>query len=301
MHIPVLKKEVLDFLNPDPGENFIDCTAGLGGHFSEILKRNGPDGKVLGIERDSELFRELNEKFIGEKRAVLVNDSYANIKKIAENNNFTNICGILMDLGFSSWHIDESNRGFSFLKDEPLDMRYGEKIRISNSEFRNIPTAGEIVNNWNVEKLEKIFKEYGEEKFARKIAERIEEERKIKSIISTFQLVEIIKKSIPIRFHQQGIHLATRVFQALRIAVNEELDNLKIVLPQILNILKPKGKIAIISFHSLEDRIVKNFFKDMEKAGILKISTKKPITPSDEEIKNNIRSRSAKLRLATKI
>ena len=275
MHIPVLKKEVLQYLDPKPDENFIDCTLGQGGHAINILERNKPNGKVLGIELDKDIFDKLSLLKID--RLILANDSYVNLKEIAKKNKFTSINGILFDLGMSSWHLEESGRGFTFLKDELLDMRYS---------LENDLTAEEIVNNYSQEEIEKILKEYGEERFAKRLARRIVEQRPIKS---TFQLAEIIKKS--------RIYSPNRIFQALRIAVNNELENLKKGLTQAVEILKPDGRIVVISFHSLEDRIVKNFFKDSN----LKVLTKKPVIPSQEEIKINRRSRSAKLRAATKI
>lgn len=307
MHIPVLKKEVLQYLDPKPDENFIDCTLGQGGHAIGILERNKPNGKVLGIELDKDICDKLSLSKID--RLVLTNDSYTNLKKIVEKYKFGSISGILFDLGMCSWHLEESGRGFTFLKDEPLDMRYS---------LENDLTAEEIINNYSQEKIEKILKEYGEERFAKRIAKRIIQTRPRK-IKSTFQLVEIIKKAVPGK--RTKIHPATRTFQALRIAVNDELNNLKKALFQAVEVLEKGGRIVIISFHSLEDRIVKNFFKEEAKKGSLRILTKKSnssiynhtlanqgsrakrkvlITPSQEEIKINRRSRSAKLRAATK-
>ena len=192
----------------------------------------------------------------------------------------------------SSWHLEESGRGFTFLKDEPLDMRYN--IR----GIQNDLTAEKIVNSWPEEEIIKILKEYGEERFAQRIVKKIIENRERGVIKSTFQLKETIKAAVPSWYQRQRISFATRTFQALRIAVNDELDNLKAVLPQALDILEPGGRLVVISFHSLEDRIVKHFFKS--KIDSLKILTKKPITPSEEEIKINPRSRSAKLRAIIK-
>ena len=280
MHIPVLKKEVLQYLDPKPNENFIDCTISGGGHTYTILEKIKPNGKVLGIELDKDICDKLSLSKID--RLVLTNDSYTNLKKIVEKYSFRPVQGILFDLGMSSWHLEESGRGFTFLKDEPLDMRYS---------LENDLTAEEILNNYSQEEIEKILKEYGEERFAKRIAKRIIQHRPIKS---TFQLVEIIKKAVPGK--RTKIHPATRTFQALRIAVNDELNNLKKALFQAVEVLEKGGRIVIISFHSLEDRIVKNFFKDSN----LNILTKKPVIPSQEEIKVNRRSRSAKLRAATK-
>jgi len=283
MHIPVLKKEALQYLDPKPNESFIDCTISEGGHTTAILEKNKPNGKVLGIELDKDIFDKLS--LSQTERLILVNDSYVNLKEIVKKSKFTSINGILFDLGMSSWHLEESGRGFTFLKDEPLDMRYS---------LENDLTAEEIVNNYSQKEIEKILEEYGEERFAKRIAKRIIQTRHRK-IKSTFQLIEIIKKAVPRK--RTKIHPATRTFQALRIAVNDELNNLEKALFQAAEILEKDGRIVIISFHSLEDRIVKNFFKDSN----LKILTKKPVIPSQEEIKINRRSRSAKLRAATKV
>ncbi|MFI5205917.1 MAG: 16S rRNA (cytosine(1402)-N(4))-methyltransferase RsmH, partial [Candidatus Paceibacterales bacterium] len=220
---------------------------------------------------------------------ILVNDSYAHIKDIAQANHFQPVNGILLDLGYSSWQIEKSGKGFSFGTDEPLDMRYN---------IKNHLTAGKIVNEYPESELGHILTEYGEEKFARKIAQGIARERKIKKIETTFALKKIIEMAIPGKFQHGGIHCATRTFQALRIAVNGELDALRRALPDALELLAPGGRLVVISFHSLEDRIVKQFFKENESR--VAILTKKPVTAGEEEIKNNPRSRSAKLRAVVK-
>ncbi len=289
MHTPVLKEEVLKYLDPKPNQNFIDCTAGEGGHMFALLEKTEPKGKVLGIEINEELYQKLKTKTKDFKdRVSLVNDSYTNLKEISERKKFTLVSGILFDLGFSSWHMDESEKGFSFRKDEFLDMRYSTKKE-------NI-TAWEIINGWPKEELEEIFKKYGEERFSKIIAQRLIEKRKIKKINTTFELSEIIKESIPLKFHKKKIHPATKVFQALRITVNQEIENLENTLPQVMDVLGKKGKIVVISFHSLEDRIVKHFFKNLYKENEIKILTKKPVMAGEQEIKINPRSRSAKLR-----
>ena len=295
LHIPVLTKEVLELLDPKENENFIDCTVGQGGHTVLILEKNKPNGKVLGIDLDPDQI-ESCKLIIKDSRLILVNDSYANLKEIIERNNFGPVSGILLDLGMSSAQLEGTQKGFSFQKDETLDMRYSTAQTL---------TAKIIVNEYSKEELEKILQEYGEERFARKIAEKIIEGRKIKRIESTLQLVEIIKKAgYPLagrsRFSHSKIHCATRTFQALRIAVNDELENLKSVLPQAVSILSSGGRIVVISFHSLEDRIVKNFFKEKDKEGVIKILTKKPLMAEDGELILNPRSRSAKLRALIK-
>jgi len=285
MHIPVLKKEVFECLNPQPNENFIDCTFGGGGHGLTILEKILPYGKLLAIDWDKEIINQSKVK----NNLILVCDNFAKLESIVERKKFKQVSGILLDLGMSSWHIEKSGRGFSFLRNEFIDMRF------QNSEL----TAEEIINTWPEKNIEKILKEYGEERFAKKIALKIIENRKIESIKTTFQLREIIKQAVPIWYQHQRIHFATKTFQALRIAVNDELGNLKIVLNQALNILEPKGRLVVISFHSLEDRIVKHFFKNNKDK--LQILTKKPIRASEEELRINPRSRSAKLRAIIKI
>lgn len=294
MHVPVLQKEVIKYLNPKPNENFIDATLGLAGHTLAILEKTAPQGKVLGIEWDPILYQQLKEncrKWNLQKRLILVNDSYSNLKEIVKRENFRNISGILFDLGLSSWHLEESGRGFSFQKREPLDMRYSPE---------NPLTAEKIVNYWSAQEIEKTLRENGEEPFSEKIAREIVGQRNIKPITHTSQLVEIIKKATPAWYKNRKTHWATRTFQALRIAVNNELENLKKVLPQALEILEPEGRLVVISFHSLEDKIVKNFFREKAKENFLKILTKKPVRPSEKEIKINPRSRSAKLRACQK-
>ncbi len=299
MHISVLQKEVIEYLDPKPDENFIDATLGNAGHTLAILEKNGPKGKVLGIDQDLEqiencklkIKKDENEVLIAD-RLILVCDNFANLKEIVKREKFGNVQGIIFDLGMSSSHLTESGRGFSFLKNEPLDMRYD-----GNSKL----TAEKILNYESCQEVERILREYGEENFSKKIAEKIIEARNFKPIKTTFQLVEIIKRAVP-RWYEKGrIHPATRVFQALRIAVNDELDNLRRALPQAIEILKLGGKLAIVSFHSLEDRIVKNYFQEKAKENILKILTKKPVVPIKEEIKINPRSRSGRLRAAAKI
>ncbi|MFH1656606.1 MAG: 16S rRNA (cytosine(1402)-N(4))-methyltransferase RsmH [Candidatus Nealsonbacteria bacterium] len=304
MHIPVLKKEIIENLDPKSNENFIDCTIGSAGHSLSLLEKNKPNGKVLGIDLDIENIKKLKSDKLG-KRLILINDSYVNLKEIVERNKFGSVNGILFDLGMSSFHLEQSGKGFSFLRDEELDMRYDKENQKGTSSSQakaksKIQTAGDIINQYSEKDLERILREYGEERFAKKIAKEIVKQREIKPIKTTFELNQVIKKAIPFRFQKSRINPSTKTFQAIRIAVNKELDNLKKVLPQAIEILEKNGRLAIISFHSLEDRIVKNFFKDLSNKNLFNVS-KKPITASLEEIKNNPRSRSAKLRIAIKI
>jgi len=294
IHTAVLKKEVLEYLDPKQNESFVDCTVGEGGHAEEILAKNGPEGKVLGIDLDPHQISASQWLHVQFKdRIVLVNDSYTNLSEILERKEFKPVNGVLLDLGMSSAQLEGTQKGFSFKIDQGLDMRYNDEM--------NYLTAEKIVNDWPEEEIERVIREYGEEKFSKKIAANIVEKRKQGRIKTTFQLIEIIKEATPGAYHRGKIHYATRTFQALRIAVNDELENIKRVLPQAVSALAPEGRLVVISFHSLEDRIVKNFLAEESKKKSLKILTKKPIAASREEVAKNLRARSAKLRAAIKI
>lgn len=313
-HISVLKKEVIDFLDPKPNQNFIDCTLGGGGHALEILRRVGPKGKVLGIDLDGEAIEVVKSEAAGlkdeklEDNLILVQDNFKNLSDIYKNNfSKFKVQGIVLDLGVSSRQLDEPNRGFSFQAEGPLDMNFDR-----DSKFK----AFEIINRWPEKQLENIFRKYGEEIFSRRIARAIIEAREKELIDTTKKLADIVKKNVPPKFSFKKIHPATRIFQALRIAVNDELENLVSVLPQILEILEEGGRVAIISFHSLEDRIVKQFFAKESRSCVcppsfpickckgypkLKILARKPIVAGEKELKSNPRSRSAKLRIAERV
>jgi len=290
MHIPVLLDEVLEYLQPKTGQNFIDCTIGRGGHSFKILSYTNPNGKILGIDLSPEAIQTISKqtkKLNLKERIILVNDNFANLKEIVERNSFSPVNGILLDLGLSSDLIENSGRGFSFMKDEILDMRFNPKS--------NRLTAQRIINQYPEKMLRKIFWRYGEERYSNRIAREIVKNRKRKKIQTSAQLSELIKNALGFRFHIKSL---ARVFQSLRIAINQELENLQQALTSSVDILSPSGRILVLSYHSLEDRIVKKFFKD---ENTFKILTKKPILPSNEEIKKNPRSRSAKLRVAEKI
>lgn len=277
MHVPVLLKEVIEGLALKSNDNFIDGTFHLGGHSEVILKEISPKGKILGIEIDKDIFEKAKEKFKNEKRIFLINDSYANLKEI----DFEEVGGILLDVGMSSWHIDESKRGFTFKKDEPLNMLFS----------KDGMTVKDILNNYSKEDLERVLSDYGEERKARKIAEAILKQRKEKPIKTTFDLINVVKVVLA-----NNTHSYPKIFQALRIEANKELDNLRKVLPDALSKLKKGGRLAVISFHSGEDRIVKQFIKENS----LEVLNKKPIVPKAEEVRQNPRARSAKLRIIIK-
>ncbi|MDP3770191.1 MAG: 16S rRNA (cytosine(1402)-N(4))-methyltransferase RsmH [Candidatus Sungbacteria bacterium] len=293
IHTPVLLKEVLEIFNPQQGARYIDATVNGGGHAKEILERIGQTGELLGIDRDPVIVETLKKNVLEQKNFVIVCDSYARMKIQAAAYGFGSVNGILFDLGFSSYHVDQSGRGFSFQRDEPLDMRYNPKVTKL--------TAATIINTWSKNELERIFKEYGEERFSGRIAAGIITSRKERSFRTTSELVHIIRKNIPSAIQHGNLHPATKVFQALRIAVNDELGELVQGLEQGIDCLVKEGKMIIISFHSLEDGIVKKIFKNKEKEGIVRILTKKPIGASREEEHINPRSRSAKLRAIIKV
>ncbi len=280
-HISVLKDEVVAFLDPKSNENFIDCTTGIGGHSELILKKNKPNGKVLGFEWDEELYRELKEKET--ERFIPVNESYTLLSEVAEEKNFFPVSGVLFDLGFSSFHVDQSKRGFSFSKREMLDMRYNKD---------NLLTAYEIVNHYKEKDILYILQKWGEEDFAKEITKEIILQRKENPIETTLDLVEVVERAVP-RIYQkkQKINCSTKTFQALRIAVNGELLGLKATLPQALDVMEKGGRMVIICFHSGEEDVVRDFLRSAN----VEILTEKPIRPTEDEIKKNIRSRSAKL------
>lgn len=286
MHISVLLKESIEGLNLKMGDKVIDCTFGDGGHTREILRKVGAEGCVLAIDTDKENIVRGKNRFGAVGNLILVNENFVHLKKIAVENSFDQVQAVLLDLGWSSTQFTESGRGFSFLKDEPLDMRLGQAGK----------TAAEILNYYKEEDLGRIFREYGEERQWKKMAKAIVDFRKRETIKTSGQLAGLVE--IVLGGKKSKIHPATKIFQALRIAVNDELRVLRETLPQVLEVLAPGGRLAIISFHSLEDRIVKRFLQTQ--AGKIKIINKKPITPSAEELKSNPRSRSAKLRLAEK-
>ncbi len=289
MHQPVLLDKVTKYLNPQKGENFIDCTIGGAGHALAILEKTKPDGKVLGIDVDSDSLKRIEPQ----ERLILAHGNFKDLKKIVQENHFEPVKGILFDLGLSSWQIEESGKGFTFKKDEPLIMILNSKQEV---------TAQEILNTWPEESLIEIFKRFGEERYSRSIVKAIVSQRKLTPIKTTFQLKEIIIKAVPVSRTRRGRtnRVLARIFQALRITINDELENLKQGLSQAIKIISPKGRIIVISFHSLEDRIVKHFFRNRERENQLRILTKKPVIADEIETSINPRARSAKLRAVVK-
>jgi len=305
-HVPVLLNEIMQELQLRPNNNVIDCTLGDAGHSEAMLEKiapclpaGRPKGKLLGIDLDMEaVLRAKRFLYRFEDRAIIVRDNFSNLKEIAEKNNFKPINAILMDLGWSSPQFAERGRGFSFQTDEPLDMRYS----VTEKE-----TAADIVNNGGEQELANIFKNFGEEQLSKEIAKAIIDFRKNKAIEKSGELAEIILQVYRTKLRTDkeipwigGLHPATKVFQALRMEVNHELDNLKAVLPQAVDLLSSGGRLAVITFHSLEDRIVKQYFQTIANKTV-KLINKKPISATDEEIKLNPRARSAKLRVVEKI
>ncbi len=282
--------EIIKCLAPRANENFIDATTGFGGHAKEILRKSKPKGQLLAIDQDSVALEqaELNlDKY--SDRTFFINDNFSELGLLVRKWPVQKIDGILFDLGVSTYQLTEKERGFSFNLDAPLDMRMSLSQRI---------TARDIVNNWDEGSLKKIFKEFGQEPFAGKIAKTILRARKVQRIETTNELVEIIKQAMPPGYRlSREKHFATSTFRALRMAVNNELEVLESGLKQALQVLSLGGRIVVISFHSLEDRIVKNFFRENPE---LKILTPKPIMAGVEETNINPKARSAKLRAAIK-
>lgn len=306
-HISVLLDEVIDGLDIKPDGIYVDCTLGGGGHSIEILKRLSEKGKLIGIDQDTNALKAAGEKLKNFKNVIYVHDNFYNIEEILKSLNIEKVDGILMDLGVSSHQLDEGERGFSYMQDAPLDMRMNRESHFS---------AYNVINEYEEKELYRVIKEYGEEKFAKRIAFNIVKNRNEKPIETTLQLVDIIKRSIPAKFRREGHHPAKRTFQAIRIEVNRELYILDKAIEDGVNRLNKGGRITIITFHSLEDRIVKNKFNQLQnpctcpkdfpicvcgKTSKLKVISRKPIVASEEELEDNPRSRSAKLRIGKKV
>ncbi len=303
-HVPVLLNEVLHYLQPRPGGTYIDATVGGGGHAEAILEASAPDGRLLGLDADPDALGRSHRRLhrFG-RRVVLVQAYFDQLENIAHREGFVPADGVLMDLGVSSDQLEDAARGFSFLKPGPLDMRMDPSLP---------RTAADLINTLDEGDLAYLIRRYGEEPHARRIARAIVRAR---PIYTTTELADLVARVVP-RRPRQRLHPATRTFQALRIAVNDELGALERALPQALRVLRPGGRLVVISFHSLEDRIVKQFFRREAQDCIcpprqpvctcghkaqVRILTRKPVTPSPEEIERNPRSRSAKLRAVEKL
>lgn len=302
-HQPVLYQQVMNALAPEKGSLFLDGTLGAGGHAKGVLQASTPHGQLLGLDRDAEALKIARQRLRAYKdRLILRQASYRNAPDILDQVGWKRVNGILLDLGVSSMQIDQPQRGFSFMEDGPLDMRFDQDQEV---------TAADILNSLEEPELVSIIWEYGEERYSRQIARAIVDARPIQT---TRDLARLVQSVVP--GHGSQIHPATRTFQALRIATNEELEVLSTALPELLNRLAPAGRIAIISFHSLEDRIVKQYFKKESSDCLcppkqpvctcghqasIKVLTKKPVRPDKHEIEHNPRARSARLRVAEKL
>ncbi|MGD2064954.1 MAG: 16S rRNA (cytosine(1402)-N(4))-methyltransferase RsmH [Dehalococcoidia bacterium] len=303
VHVPVLLDEVIAGLQPQRGGYFVDCTVGLGGHAAAILEEISPSGSLLGIDADPEAIKLSGDKLGDYGEAVtLVNDNFANLEDICERYHFHPVDGILFDLGVSSLQLDTAERGFSFHLDAPLNMRFDAGQGLA---------ASDIVNSFSEQELAKLIEKYGEERHSRRIARHIVQNRPITTTVELACLVEQASRGKRAR-----IHPATRTFMALRIAVNSELQNLELALQQTINLLRPGGRLTVISYHSLEDRIVKRFMRDAASSCLcppgtvmcrcghkptLKLISRKVIKPTSLETESNPRSRSAKLRIAERL
>lgn len=306
-HTSVLLEETVNMVFTIPDGIYVDCTLGRGGHSAYLLQKLGPLGHLVCFDQDQQAVEFAQRKFLGEQRVTIVHKNFMELESTLREINFLPVAGVMFDLGVSSPQLDEAERGFSYMQDAPLDMRMDRNSNL---------TAQDIVNNWSVEDITNVIRTYGEEKWATRIAKFIAQERTDNTIETTGELVEIIKKAVPAAARREGPHPAKRTFQALRIAVNRELETLEIALDQAFNCLDAGGRLAVITFHSLEDRIVKNKFQTWlgkctcppgfpvcicDSKPLAKIVTKKPQTPSSREEEENPRSRSAKLRVAEKL
>jgi len=287
IHIPVLVKEVIEHLNIKEDSKIIDATVNGGGHSREILEKF-PGVKIIGIEWDPEIYKNLK---IENERFIKINDSYVNLKNIVKEYGFEPD-GILFDLGLSSWHYEESGRGFSFKRNEILDMRFNPEVQPES--------AVDIVNKYSEEDLEGLISSLGEEQFAGNIAKNIIRTRREKPIIMTDELVSVISQSVPEWYKHRKINFATKTFQALRVAVNDELGNVKKGMEVAIDVLKPGGRLVVISFQGLEDKIAKEVFREKAKKGIIEFVVKGTIRPTWEEQKSNPRARSAKMKVIQK-
>lgn len=305
MHAPVLCDETLDGLVTSRDGIYVDCTAGGGGHLQGLARRLGPEARIIGLDRDADILAQTADSII-DQRVTLVHADFRDLRQVLQKMELNGVNGIMMDLGVSSFQLDQSERGFSFHADAALDMRMDRGQELS---------AAEIVNSWAEEELARIIFEYGEERYSRRIARAIIRKRKERPIATTLELVEAIKSAVPGSYKGEK-HPARRTFQALRIAVNDELGALQSALPQAVEMLVPGGRLAVISFHSLEDRLVKRYFNQLAAPctcpvdipvcicglqPVARILKRKAVKASEQEIEVNPRARSARLRVIEKL
>jgi len=294
VHRPILTVELLAHLALTPGARCIDATIDGGGHTASILEQTGPDGQVLGIDRDPGLLTAVRARLaaaVEDGRLHLASGNFCELTRIATVRHFGSVQAVVFDLGVSSYHFDVSGRGFTFMRDEPLDMRF-------DPDDRSLETAAEIVNTRDADELAAVLRDFGEERYARRIARVLVERRPVQT---TTQVFDAVAAALPARVRWQAARSAARVFQALRIAVNDELDAIAEALPQALSLLAPGGRLAVLAFHSLEDRLVKQFFVAEREAGRVRILTRKPVRPAEDEVRANPRAASAKLRVCERI
>lgn len=293
MHIPVMCGEIINYLNLAAGKTIVDATIGMGGHSLKIIERILPGGKLIGIDRDEDAIKTARSR-LGDcsSSCDFVYGNFIDIDKILSGAGVHKVDGILLDLGVSSAQLDDPLRGFSFQSEGPLDMRLDRNSYIS---------AYDLVNNLNEDELSELLWNFGQERWHNRIARYLVKEREKHPISTTLELSQAVSRAIPYRYRHYRIHPATRTFQAVRIAVNRELESLEIVIRKAVDLLEKNGRICVISFHSLEDRIVKFSFRDFAAKGLLKIITPKPLVPGDEEVRQNPKSRSAKLRVAERL
>jgi 16S rRNA (cytosine1402-N4)-methyltransferase len=287
-HRPVMVRQTLEFLRPMPGAVIVDATAGLGGHASAVLGHVLPGGRVIALDRDGEALEAARKRLSDFAPAVtFVQEDFRNLPSVLERLGIRRVDGLLADLGISSMHVDRADRGFSFSKDGPLDMRMDATQPLC---------ASILVNSWSVDELTDLLWQLGEERFAGRIARRIAQVRDQREIATTLELAEIVRQAIPPHARFGRIHPATRTFQAIRMAVNDELGSLSALLGSLHEVLNARGRAVFISFHSLEDRLVKRTFADGKRHQVWTVLTKKPLRADDEEVDANPRARSAKLR-----
>jgi len=297
VHIPILTEAILAELDLGPGDACIDATVNGGGHTEAFLAATAPSGRVLGIDRDSGVIEVASARHaaaIAAGRLVLAHGNFRDIGAIAQAHGFAHVRAVLFDVGLSSYHLDHSQRGFRFSTSEPLDMRF-------DATDLSRPTAADLLRDLSLEELRRIFQDYGEERFGHRIAVGVVRAREERPIATTDRLLDVITTALPRNVRWRAARSAARIFQALRIAVNEELAAIEAALPQAFELLAPSGRLAVLAFHSLEDRIVKRTFLDFRHRGLASVRTKRPLRADEDEVAANSRAASAKLRVCERL